>query len=78
MHVKIENLSKRLVLLRLNSGETLHLAPRKTSSEIEEVEINNNPKFQKLEALQIIAKKTVGKREESLEVPKKRKRKSRT
>ncbi len=55
MSVKIENLTNRPVLLRLNSGRTLHLAPRATSSEIGGVEVNKNDKAQKLLARHVIA-----------------------
>ena len=55
MPVKIQNLTNRPVLLRLNSGQTLHLAPRTTSSEIREVEVKSNSKVQKLEGRRVIA-----------------------
>ena len=48
MPVQIENVTNRPVLLRLNSGATLHLAPRSISSEILEVEVSDNAKVQKL------------------------------
>jgi hypothetical protein len=46
--VSLKNLSNRPVLLRLNSGETLHLAPRQISREITKGEILNNQMIQKL------------------------------
>jgi hypothetical protein len=55
MPVTIENLSTRPVLLRCNSNETLHIAPKSVSSEIPDVEIIDNPKAAKLESLGIIA-----------------------
>ncbi|MCP4428740.1 MAG: hypothetical protein GY803_30005 [Chloroflexi bacterium] len=72
MPVKIENITSRPVLLRLNSGQTLHLAPRKTSEEIREVEVSNNAKVQKLQERHVIAlrkapkpKKRAGRRAKS-------------
>lgn len=54
MPVTIENLTNRPVLLRLNSGQTLHLAPRTTSGEILDVEVKSNAKVQKLEGRRVI------------------------
>lgn len=54
MSIKIENLINRPVLLRLNSGQTLHLAPRTTSKEIMEVEVQGNSKVQKLQGMNLI------------------------
>ena len=55
MEVTIENLTDRLVLLRLNSGETMHLAPGASSAAIATVEIENNAKAAKLQAQNVIA-----------------------
>ena len=55
MPVKIENITSRPVLLRLNSGQTLHLAPRTTSKEVREVEVSNNARVQKLRDRHVIA-----------------------
>ena len=55
MPVKIQNHTKRLVSVRLNSGETVHLAPRTSSKELPDVEVNGNPKVQKLLTQRIIA-----------------------
>ena len=55
MSVFIENLTNRPVLLRLNSGQTLHLAPRATSRKISEIEVTKNLKVQKLQNRHIIA-----------------------
>jgi len=55
MPVKIQNLSNRPVLLRLNSGQTLHIDPRKTSGEVMNVEVERNTKVDKLVARRIIA-----------------------
>lgn len=54
MPIKIENLTNRLVLLRCNSGETLHLPPRTTSPELPDVEVKNNSKVEKLIERQVI------------------------
>ena len=54
MVVKIKNLTNRPVLLRLNSGQTLHLPPDFLSNEINESLINNNAKVKKLEDGHII------------------------
>jgi hypothetical protein len=55
MPVTIENLTNRPVLLRFNSGHTLHLAPRTISLEIRDVEINRNAKIQMLMGRRVIA-----------------------
>lgn len=60
MFVTIENLTNRPVLLRLNSGTTLHLAPRATSSELMDVEVNQNDKVKKLEDRHVIARHPAG------------------
>ena len=54
MPTKIENLTRRQVLVRLSSGETLHIAPRATSDDLADVEVDN-AKVQKLEQLRVIA-----------------------
>jgi hypothetical protein len=51
----IENLTSALVLVRCNSGTMLHLAPRKKSEEILDVEVKDNPKVQKLQDQHVIA-----------------------
>ncbi len=53
MATKIENLSGRKVLIRLSSGQALHIAPRTTSEELSDVEVNN-PKVQKLQDRRVI------------------------
>jgi hypothetical protein len=63
MSVKIENLTNRPVFLRLNSGRTLHLAPRATSSELRNVEVNKNDKVKKLRARHVIALHEMAKQE---------------
>ena len=71
MPVTIENLTNRPVLLRLNSGQTLHLAPRTTSGEILDVEVKSNAKVQKLEGRRVI---TLHKIEEEKRSPRGRKK----
>ena len=62
MSVVIENLTSRPVLLRLNSGKTLHVRSRATSTEIGDAEVNNNTKVQKLRDRHIISLHEAGKR----------------
>ena len=76
MPVKIENLTNRPVLLRLNSGQTLHLAPRIATTEIMEVEVKGNTRLQKLQERHVIALHEVGKTEPPAAVPKKEKAES--
>lgn len=73
MPVTIENLTNRPVLLRLNSGQTLHLAPRTTSGEIREVEVKGNAKVQKLEGWRVITLHKVEEKKRPARGPKKRK-----
>ncbi|MCK5058542.1 MAG: hypothetical protein KAT34_17940 [Candidatus Aminicenantes bacterium] len=55
MFEKIENLTTRLVIIRLNSGQTLFIDPGATSGEIPEVELRNNSKIKKLRDRGVIA-----------------------
>ncbi|MGA3244216.1 MAG: hypothetical protein ABSE41_06355 [Bacteroidota bacterium] len=55
MPVKIQNLTNELVLVRCNSGVTLHLAPRTESKEIMDVEVIQNPSVQKLLDRHVVA-----------------------
>jgi hypothetical protein len=48
MTVKLANRAKHLVIVPLNSGDTIHLAPHETSRPIEEVEIQHNGAVEKL------------------------------
>jgi hypothetical protein len=52
---KIENLTNRPVLLRCNSGEALHIAPRATSADIPDVEVKGNRTVEKLKDRHVIA-----------------------
>lgn len=53
--VKIENLTNRLVSLRLNNGKTLHLPPRMVSAELVEAQVAHNDKVVKLQERRVIA-----------------------
>lgn len=44
----IQNRARHLLVLPLNSGGTLHLAPGETSSPIEDFELENNEKVERL------------------------------
>lgn len=52
---KIDNLTNRLVILRLNSGRTLYIDSKSISGEIQEAELRNNRKFNKLRERRVIA-----------------------
>ena len=58
---KIKNVTRRLVILRLNSGRSLFLEPGTTSGEIPGVELVNNTLFKKLLERGIIAELPVTK-----------------
>ncbi len=62
MSVEIKNLTNRPVLMRLNSGRSLHLAPGATSTELADTEISNNAKVEKLTGRHVIALNAVSKR----------------
>jgi hypothetical protein len=55
MSVQIINRTKRLTIIPLNSGESIHLAPGEKSPPIEEFELENNAKVQKLLKADLIA-----------------------
>lgn len=44
----IQNRARHLLVLPLNGGGTLHLAPGETSSPVEDVELDNNEKVGRL------------------------------
>lgn len=48
MTVTIKNKARQLLVVTFNSGKTVHLAPQETSKPIEELEIKNNLKIEKL------------------------------
>ncbi len=49
MSVKIENILKRIISIRLNSGSMLHLSPGTISEEFPDSDVINNHKIQQLE-----------------------------
>lgn len=55
MSIKIENKTNRLVILRLNSGQTLFIDPGTFSGEIGDKEISNNTMVKKLVDRGVIA-----------------------
>jgi hypothetical protein len=48
MSMRITNKTKQLLLVPLNSGETIYLAPGEASSAVDEVETRDNEKIEKL------------------------------
>lgn len=52
--IRIENLTNRLVSLRLNNGKTLHLPPHMVSPELIEAHVAHNAKVAKLRDRRII------------------------
>jgi hypothetical protein len=48
MGTRFENRTRRLVILELNSGATVHLSPGETSQPIEAYELENNLRLEKL------------------------------
>jgi len=48
MEILLRNRSPYLMLVTLNSGNTLHLAPTRASGPIDDIEINGNKKVDKL------------------------------
>lgn len=67
--VQIENKTERPVLLSLNSGTALHLAPGATSEDLPEAEVDNNLKVQKLREQRIIAVHSEGAARAGEELP---------
>jgi len=55
MAYKIANHAKHLLIVELNSGETVHLAPGELSDSIEDVEIDGNEKVAKLLKMNLIS-----------------------
>lgn len=45
---RVVNRSKQLLIMPLNSGGTVHLAPGETSRELPDFELADNPAFSKL------------------------------
>ncbi|MFH0887061.1 MAG: hypothetical protein V1843_02715 [bacterium] len=55
----IRNLSRQTVLVRLNSGMSLHLAPNETSVAVSNEEVTDNPMIERLMSQRIITLTTV-------------------
>jgi hypothetical protein len=60
MPVQIVNLSRSLVTVPLNTGESIHLAPKEGSREIDEVEIADNRWLEELQRRHLIAVQSAG------------------
>jgi hypothetical protein len=59
MPTYITNTSKQLLIVPLNSGETLHLAPGETSADqVADYELDNNEKVKKLVSNNLLAFET--------------------
>ncbi len=71
MPVEIRNLTHRPVLMRLNSGTSLHLSPGALSAAIGDHEIINNMKVKKLQGRHVIALEPVQKKSQKTATPKK-------
>ena len=56
MRVRIQNRTKRPVLLRLNSGRTMRLSPRATSESVRGAEVQGNTTVEKLIRRRVIAR----------------------
>jgi len=55
MSVKIRNLSKKLLIVPLNSGKTIQLGPGETSQPVEDREVNGNQKLSQFVQSSLIA-----------------------
>jgi hypothetical protein len=56
MPTRLTNTSKQLLIVPLNSGETLHLAPGETSADqVADYELDNNDKVKKLVSTNLLA-----------------------
>jgi hypothetical protein len=58
MPVSVRNLTSRHMFIRMNSGYHLRLSPGAVSGDLSEVELNNNPKIDKLRGKRAIALET--------------------
>lgn len=66
-----KNCTNRPVLLRLNSGSTMHIAPNQVSGECTEGDVRNNPIIQKLLDRRVLSVHTVKSQKKQTESPKK-------
>ncbi len=73
MSVKFENLTNRPVLLRLNSGSTLHIAPRQVSAECMDGDVQNNQMLQKLLGRRVLSRLPVKSKQKKKESAKEKK-----
>jgi hypothetical protein len=48
MTISITNRTRQLLIMELNNGESVYLAPDRTSDPIDEAQVNGNEKFSKL------------------------------
>jgi hypothetical protein len=78
MPVQVANLSRSLVTLQLNTGESIHLAPKERSREIDELEIADNPWLDELQRRHLVAVRSVGAGAERAEPARARGRAART
>jgi hypothetical protein len=53
--IRIKNLTLRPVIVPLNSGTNLRLSPGEASGDVQEVELKENPKVDKLLSRRVIA-----------------------
>jgi hypothetical protein len=57
MPTRVTNISKSLLIVPLNSGETLHLAPGETSADpLGDYELDGNEKFEKMLSNNLLAR----------------------
>jgi hypothetical protein len=59
MASKLVNLGRQLLVVPLNSGETIHLAPGESTDAVEDYELNHNPKVEKLIRENLLAKREI-------------------
>lgn len=78
MPVQVTNLSRSLVTVPLNTGESIHLAPKERSREIDEVEIADNRWLDELQRRHLVAVRPVGAGAERAESARARGRAART
>jgi hypothetical protein len=76
--VQVTNLARSLVTLQLNTGESIHLAPKERSREIDELEIADNPWLDELQRRHLVAVRSVGPEAERAEPARGRGRAART
>jgi hypothetical protein len=60
MAVQVTNLSRSLVTIPLNTGESIHLAPDERSRDIDSVEIADNRWLDELQRRHLVAVRRVG------------------